>query len=243
MEFHIKCDYFVKDNLVVTKSTPIFKGRYTLIIETYKTESTSWYYSWAKVLDSNQVTILSIQHNYPHFPHEECVVNDNDYMITASSYDKGMLINLTTRKVWKAVDSFCWMGGSVSPDERTLFVGGCYWACPEEGGFYDITDDALVKLSCPTIPYGKQYDDEDGQPCEDGKSTTIRWLSNEEIELTIHEIYIPSLGVSESQAYRNLIDGYGISSYKLDGLDELKLERRVIDIKHYRRVGDSIIEM
>lgn len=237
MNIHCDHEHFTDDNFLSSESQPIFGGRYTLTIETYKT---GWDYKWGKVFDTEGRLVVSIQHDYSIFIHSEVTVNGNDYMLTTSCYAAGMLINLTTKKIKMATDTYHWWGGSISPDEKTLFVGGSSLWGPLAGFFYDMSDTMLVRLESPDTPYGNQEDEEDGSPAETDESIISNWISDTEMELTIYEPYYPKLNMNMSQAYQELIDTGELSERELM---KLELVRRVVDVKRYRRDGDTVTEV
>jgi hypothetical protein len=125
-------------------------GRYKLVISSYSTGPGTWSYSRGEVYrTSDNVLIGDIQRNYSRFPY--CWMEEHkdghDYLVGGESYQGQTFIQLDTgerrdyfpESGYKGF-GFCWSGMEFLKDGITLEVDGCYWACPYQIKFFDVSD-------------------------------------------------------------------------------------------------------
>lgn len=122
-------------------------GRFKLIINHYKTKEGGWNYSRGRVFRvSDGALICDIKRNYSCFHHSFVTKNNQEWLITGRSYMSQTIVNLDTGQEFEPSGehyngfAFCWAQASLSPDENTLLVAGCYWAAPYEYKFFDFSD-------------------------------------------------------------------------------------------------------
>ena len=125
-------------------------GNFKLVITQHETSPGCWGYTKGRVYHHNgDNPIAEVRRNYSSFPFAwmEEHVDDYDYLICGEDYQGQTFVQLNTGKVVnnKSVGSdkghgFCWASYRLLGDGKTLLVGGCYWACPYELKFFDVSD-------------------------------------------------------------------------------------------------------
>lgn len=120
-------------------------GKYKLLIRAYETKPGCWPYSRGTVYRiSDGVEVCDIKRNYSTFHYSWITKNNQEWLISGSSYLNQVAVNLDTGELFENgkgdSSDFCWARCFISPDGNTLVVDGCYWACPYEYKFYDFTD-------------------------------------------------------------------------------------------------------
>jgi len=122
-------------------------GRFKLVTRYYSTKKGCWSYSrgtFYRLSDNKE--IADIKRNYSHFAHSVINKNNQEWIVTGRSYMSQTIINLDTGEIFEPKGdqydghAFCWVGCTLSPDEKTLIVDGCYWAAPYEYKFFDFSD-------------------------------------------------------------------------------------------------------
>lgn len=120
-------------------------GRFKLLMRYYKTKEGCWNFSRGtiyKLEDGKE--ICDIVRNYGIFHHSFVNKNNQEWLIAGRKYTSQTIVNLDTGEEFEPENTdgngFCWTEAFLSPDENTLVVDGCYWACPYEYRFFDFTD-------------------------------------------------------------------------------------------------------
>lgn len=130
-------------------------GKYRLTVDGYSRGPNSWGYSRGTVvnLDSGKV-IADIKRNLAMFWHTWIQhANGQEYLLCGEDYQGQSVVNLGQKSTnhyfpdsGYAGGGFCWAAAWPNQDSTILAVEGCFWACPYEVVFYD--------LSQPdTLPY------------------------------------------------------------------------------------------
>jgi hypothetical protein len=140
-------NFCVDENEVRRDEEISLSGKYRLLIRYYKTKEGCWNYSRGTVYRiSDKKEICDIKRNYSSFTHSFIEKNNQEWLITGRSYMSQTIINLDTGEEFEPGGdqyngfAFCWINTHLSPDENTLVVEGCHWACPYEYRFFDFTD-------------------------------------------------------------------------------------------------------
>lgn len=125
-------------------------GRFKLVVTCHETSPGCWSYTKGVVSHAESGEIIaSIRRNYSSFPFAwlEEHVDRHEYLICGEDYQGQTFVQLDTGKVVndRSVGAemghgFCWAGYRLLGDKKTLLVDGCYWACPYELKFFDVSD-------------------------------------------------------------------------------------------------------
>lgn len=124
-------------------------GQFKLVITPYTTEKGSWNYTQGLVYKTgDSIPFAEVQRNYSCFPF--CFIEDHpkgNFLICGEDYQGQTVIDLNAGKrkdflpdQAKLGAGFCWSSYEYYPDQKTLLVDGCIWACPYEYRFYDFSD-------------------------------------------------------------------------------------------------------
>jgi hypothetical protein len=155
-------DYYLKENLLSTKTVLSPSRRYLLTIESYKTGNSTWNYTKGVVTRvSDNKFIIEIKRNYSTFNHKFFMKDDNEWLWTGKTYMSQCFLNLDTEEFYDNSDKegkFCWSNIYLSPDGKTLAVHGCYWAGPYEYQFHDFSNpsNGWPILNCDTSTYSDE---------------------------------------------------------------------------------------
>lgn len=139
-------DFYIKENERNEFQKEILSpsGKFKLLIRMYGTKPGCWNYSRGTVYNiENNEEVCDIKRNYSTFHHGFITKNNQEWLISGRCYMSQTIVNLETKKEYspKNNDEFCWAGPYLlSPDEKTLVVGGCYWAAPYEYKLFDFSN-------------------------------------------------------------------------------------------------------
>lgn len=125
-------------------------GKYKLVVTSHETSPGCWSYSKGKVFqaDSDE-PIAEVRRNYGAFPFLflEDHMDGHEYLICGEDYQGQTFVQLDTGKLVSDRSfgaergfGFCWASYRLLGDGKTLLVDGCYWACPYELKFFDVSD-------------------------------------------------------------------------------------------------------
>lgn len=225
-------------------SEQIFSGKYTLICENYL-NSERRYYIWVKIITCDGKVIFSYQAKYHHIFHHEININNKEYLLIGTPLHNGILINLTEETFKMVSDNFNWMEGAISPDERTIIVGGDFWGEEPIYLFYDISGDKVVAIESDTITY-LRYDGD--------IFTEVKWLDNTTVEIITKESYYPHLQLTLSEIIAEKTnkcfggdkfdsDTYQLVCKELEELDRQPCVNKIVDRVLYHKVNNKFVEM
>lgn len=159
-------------------------GRYKLVVTSYGTKPGAWNYTRGEVFRvSDGERVADVKRNYSSFPFSwmESHVNGHDYLVAGEDYQGQTFCELDTGRSKSHIPDeafegfgFCWAGHRLLDDGRTLLVDGCYWACPYETRFYDVSDpmEGWPELKIPDEPGSL---DADGEVTYDAATGIISW--------------------------------------------------------------------
>lgn len=159
---------------VQTRIVEIFDARYKLTTEWYSDYEPKQYV-WLKIINAEGDLILSIQRQADDIFHHEVSVNRREYLLIGIPFHPSILINLTENNIRFSPDNFTWMEGAISPDEKTLIVGGSCSNNKSRYVFYEISGDKIDRIEGNIITYLRKDDDD--------TFTTARWLNNDKVEI------------------------------------------------------------
>jgi hypothetical protein len=148
-----KESFFVEENRLPEKQVEHLspEGDYKLVIDYYGTGKGTWNYSRGRVYHHNGSNpIADVKRNYSSFFFAFIRPgggDNDDYLVCGADYQGQTFINLGTGKRRDLMSDgsekgfgFCWAAYELMPDGVTLKVDGCYWACPYEYKFFDVSD-------------------------------------------------------------------------------------------------------
>lgn len=125
-------------------------GKYKLVTASFGTKPGCWSYAQGRVYAAGSDTpIVTVNRNYSAFPNLfiEGHPNGHDYLVCGEDYQGQTVIELDTGKrrdfLPESADEghgFCWGDYVFHADAKLLVVCGCYWACPYEFRFFDLSD-------------------------------------------------------------------------------------------------------
>jgi len=127
-------------------------GRYRLMVTSYGTGKGAWRYTRGevfRVVDGHLgERVADVKRNYTSFPFSWMEGHPKgDFLIAGNDYQGQMFCELTTGRMKSHIPDeafdghgFCWATHRLLEDGHTLFVDGCYWACPYECRFFDVSD-------------------------------------------------------------------------------------------------------
>jgi len=148
MNIKYKMDYYQEENVikVIEHQSPHEGSPYKLVIKTYNTKNISgkstWDYTQGFIYNHDQL-IGSIKRNYMSFPFCFFKQNNQEYLISGSSYMRQTILDCQTGEIYdnvnEDVSNYCW--ASIEQlDENTVFVQGCYWGGGYNYCFFDFTN-------------------------------------------------------------------------------------------------------
>lgn len=215
-----------------TKASPLFVGKYTLTVETYKTRPGAWDYTWGKITKDGEL-VASIQRNYPHFLCQEI---GDESLVVGSRYIQSSIIDLKSRTSWDSPnDDFCWITTSISPHRKTLAVTGCIWGDPTELQFYDLSAGGTTSLKqdfdLPGVNEPEELSDEEKAQwpsSSDPRLIEIEWISDTRLLWKHKTLWYTDLKMWYPEAYKQIGSGDYLES--INKLDQLKREFRVDQI-------------
>lgn len=147
-----KHDFMTEENRVADHrrehTSP--SGRYRLVTDSYTTGKGTWNYTRGRVYkEGSEEPFQDVARNYGSFGFlwMEDHINGHDYLVCGEDYQGQTFIELDTGarrdhlpEEAKEGHAFCWVDYELLPDGKTLRVDGCYWACPYEFRFYDVSN-------------------------------------------------------------------------------------------------------
>lgn len=161
--------YFVDENRGAPHP-PVLSplGHYRLLITPFNTlrasGKTTWSYTLGEVFRvADGMRVAAVMRNYSSFPHAwmENHVDGHDYLVCGEDYQGQTFCQLDTGKVRNLIPDeafngfgFCWARFKRLEDGRTLMVDGCYWACPYEIRFYDVS--APLEKGWPQLEFPEE---------------------------------------------------------------------------------------
>lgn len=140
------------DNGSNPRETYSESGKYKLVVTSHQTSPGCWSYSKGKVywVGPGKVRLIAeVRRNYSAFPFLflEDHIDGHEYLICGEDYQGQTFVQLDTGKVVSDRSfgaergfGFCWASYRLLGDGKTLLVDGCYWACPYELKFFDVSD-------------------------------------------------------------------------------------------------------
>lgn len=159
-------------------------GMFRLVITSHETSPGCWSYTKGKVYHHNAWTpIAEIRRNYSSFPFlwMEEHVDNYDYLICGEDYQGQTFVQLNTGKVVSNKSfgaekgfGFCWSSYRLLGDGKTLLVDGCYWACPYEMKFFDVSN-PMAGWPERELPADIDYLDPEKSEITVGEDDTILW--------------------------------------------------------------------
>ena len=212
-------------------------GRYNLTIDVYGTKPGCWSYTRGRVYQVEDGVLLGdVKRNYSSFPFEwvdSHVKTGHDYLICGEDYQGQTFINLTTgeRKDFRPEEAkkghgFCWSSYKLLPDGITLQVDGCYWACPYETRFYDVSN----PMEGWPLLEGVSLDDNNSTVrYEDG---VIIWESTDKVWKATGERYM------EIESKYMILHGEVTKAEKFGPPERLEAANKAFE-EHNRKYGDE----
>jgi hypothetical protein len=161
-------------------------GRYKLVVTAHETSPGCWGYTKGVVCwDSTGDLIGVIERNYSSFPFlwMEGHADGHDYLIGGENYQGQTFIQLDTGEVRDNLSDgankgfgFCWASYKLL-DGKTLLVNGCFWACPYEYKFFDVSNpmSGWPEIELPEDLGGLDSDEAKIDVGEDG---FVTWTEN-----------------------------------------------------------------
>ena len=123
-------------------------GKYKLVITSHPTGPGTWSFTKGVVSKDGEI-IGEVRRNYSSFPFTwmEDHINGHDYLVAGEDYQGQTFIELDTGRRRDFLPDaasegfgFCWADYRLLGDGKTLLVDGCYWACPYELKFFNVSD-------------------------------------------------------------------------------------------------------
>ena len=149
----------------------------------------SWSYTRGRVSHAETGAALAdVKRNYSGFPFlwVEDHPSGHDYLLCGEDYQGQTFIELDTARRRDFLPDeaakgfgFCWADYELMPDGVTLKVEGCYWACPYEYKFFDVSDPiekGWPELGLPEEVGGLDTSDRTSLHWEDGM---LVWRSHD----------------------------------------------------------------
>lgn len=142
-------DYYQEENVVkcIEHQSPHEGSPFKLIIKTYDTKKISgkstWEYTEGFIYNNDEL-VGSIKRNYSEFPFCFFKQNNQEYLISGSSYMRQTILDCQTGDIYDNVNDedasdFCW--ASIDQlDENTVVVLGCVWGGSYDYCFFDFTN-------------------------------------------------------------------------------------------------------
>lgn len=132
-------DFFQPLNKIAT-SPPILSlsGKYTLVVETYKTSPNGWDYTRGIISEGANI-LFQIDRNYPNFWFSWNIhPNGNEYFLAGRDYQSLTIINMTLGTIKDY--PLNWSVLEVYPYKTKLALVGCEWGNPRELRVYPFND-------------------------------------------------------------------------------------------------------
>jgi len=200
---HLESELFAPEKLAGTETVKLFDGEWKLVIETYTTREGCWNYTWGKVYDKEDNLVASIQRNYSTFFYSPL---SGDCLMAGKNYDRPAILDLKNRTYREVeYDQFCWVGASVSPSGKTLVAWGCFWACPYEHRFYDLSGDKIVMMKTDLhedtyLEIGYEEDEDDRLSIHNHDAVSIQWEGDDRLVWTKKILYYTDLQKRSNEA-------------------------------------------
>jgi len=163
--------HIIPENKLEEFSSVSSSGKYKLEISEYKTGKSTWNISRGILMDKDGSVKQEIIRDYGHFPYYWFEKEGKDYLIWHYHYEGFTIVDLESNISYAHKDYFCPVNYSLSPNKKTLAVEGCYWACPHETQFFDISDLNNIKQ----IPFSKKPNNHEYVPVGD----TNAWIGDD----------------------------------------------------------------
>jgi hypothetical protein len=204
-------DFYAEENRQADRRKIILSpsGRYSITVDSYTTVKGSWNYTRGRVFSATGdrlETIADVKRNYSTFPflwlegHGE---TGHDYLLCGSDYQGQTFVDLTTGQRRDTLSDgsdkgfgFCWAAYKLLSGGRILLVDGCYWACPYEYRFFNVSDPIEKGWPELKIPeeIGCLYASDEGHSVEI-EDEVIVWKEGEKV--------FKATGERESEIERN----------------------------------------